>query len=210
MEVVGIFMVELGFWQAFFDSDAWLLMGVGLILGTFDKLMDWIAAGVGHLQFMFVLDPYEAGVVLRVGTYSRTVGPGWHFMAPFGIERVMKDTVVRTTQFLDVQSLTTRDGHHINSSPIVIYKIGNIKRWLLEVDDAEAALHDLTYGLNDALTSETDLADIHEADYAEQLTALVAEEAIDWGGRVLDIKFSDRAASKSLRLWTGGGDTEYE
>ncbi len=200
-------MIELGFWEAFFASDAWLLIAVGLILGTFDKLMDWIAAGIGHLQFMFVIDTYEEGVVLRLGKYSRTIGEGWHFMAPFGIDKVIKDTVVRRTAYLSVQSLTSKDGKAVNLSPIVIYKIRNIRRWELEVDDASDAIRDITYGLNDQLCAETLWVDIYTEKYAEKLTQLVKKDGTDWGASIVKVKFSDRAQSRSMRIWTGDGMT---
>lgn len=200
-------MIELGFWEAFFASDAWLLIAVGLILGTFDKLLDWIAAGVSHLQFMFIIDPYEEGVVLRLGKYNRTVVEGWHFVAPFGIERIIKDTVVRRTAYLSVQSLTSKDGKAVNLSPIVIYKIRNIRRWELEVDDASDAIRDITYGLNDQLCSETLWKDVYTQEYAEELTRLVKKDGTDWGAFVVKVKFSDRAQSRSMRIWTGDGMT---
>ena len=200
-------MIELGFWEAFFASDAWLLIAVGLILGTFDKLMDWIAAGIGHLQFMFVIDTYEEGVVLRLGKYSRTIGEGLHFIAPFGIVKVIKDTVVRRTAYLSVQSLTSKDGKAVNLSPIVIYKIRNIRRWELEVDDASDAIRDITYVLNDQLCAETLWVDIYTEKYAEKLTQLVKKDGTDWGASVVKVKFSDRAQSRSMRIWTGDGMT---
>lgn len=203
-------MVESGFWETFFASDAWLLIAVGLILGTFDKLLDWIAAGVGHLQFMFVIDPYEEAVVLRLGKYNRTIGEGWHFMAPFGIERVIKDTVVRRTAYLSVQSLTSQDGKAVNLSPIVIYKIRNIRRWELEVDDASDAIRDITYGLNDQLCAETPWAEVYTEEYAEKLTQLVKKDGLDWGASIVKVKFSDRAQSRSMRIWTGDGMTELD
>lgn len=194
------------FWTAFFESDAWLLIAVGFILGTFDRVMDWLENLVGYFQFLFVIDEYEAGVVLRFGKYSRTVNPGLHWIIPFGIEEVMKTTVVRRTSYLDVQSITSKDGKPVNSSPVVIYKIGNVKRWLLEVDDAEEALNDVTYGLNDALAAKHNWKDIHTPAYAEALTEAVRAEGVTWGARIEEVKFADRAQSKSLRLWTGGAD----
>lgn len=191
----------MGFWEAFFASDAWLLIGVGLVLGTFDKVMEWVEALIGYFQFLFIVDEYEQAVVLRLGRYNRTVGPGLHWCWPFNIEDVMKDTVVRTTSYLNVQSLTTKDGFQINSSPIVIYKIGNIKRWLLEVDDAEDALHDVTYGLNEELASESLLEEVQQPAYREELTRRVKDAAISWGARVEEVKLSDKVKGKSLRLW---------
>ena len=191
----------MGFWEAFFESDAWLLIAVGIILGTFDKLLDWLEALVHYFQFLFVIDEYEQAVVLRFGKYNRTCGPGLHFCWPFGIEEIMKDTVVRTTSYLNVQSLTTKDGYQLNSSPIVIYKIGNIKRWLLEVDDAEDALHDVTYGINEELASESTLEEVQKPEYREELTRRVKDAAISWGARVEEVKLSDKVKGKSLRLW---------
>lgn len=196
------------FWTAFFESDAWLLIAVGFILGTFDRLMDWLQAGIAHFQFMFVIDPYEEGVVVRLGKYHRTIGPGWHFMIPFGVEEVLKDTVVRTTSYLEVQSITSADYQPVNLNAVIVYKIGNIKRWLLEVDDAETAVQDITYGIITELAEETDWAKIMTPEFMRKVTSRVHQEAVTWGARVEAVKLSDRVQSKSIRLWTGGAESE--
>jgi membrane protease subunit HflK len=193
-------MTELGFWEAFFASDAWLLIGVGLVMGTFDRIMDWIEYTISYFQFLFVIDQYDMGVVLRFGKYHRTVGPGLHLIAPFGIEEQMHDTVVRTTSYLETQTVTTSDGKSANISAILVYKIGNIKRWLLEVDDAEDALHDMTYGIVSELAETKTWAQVMKPAFMGEVTELVQEEAISWGARVEAVKLADRVASKSLRL----------
>lgn len=169
----------------------------------FDRIFDFFADIYESLIPCAVIDEYEAAVVLRFGKYHRTIGPGLRWIIPFGVEEVMKDTVVRTTSYLSQQSLTTLDGHPVVSSPIIVYKIGNIKRWLLEVDDAEDALHDMTYGLNEELTMKSNLEDVFQPEFAERLTEAVKEAGVSWGARVEAVKFSDRAKCKSIRLWTG-------
>lgn len=201
---------ELGFWAAFWASDAALLIGIGFLFGAFDRIIELVIEVRDWFNPLFIINEYEEGVVLRFGRYSRTVKPGLHWMWPCSIEDYFKDTVVRTTSYLDVQSLTTKDGFHVNSSLVLVHKVGNIKRWLLEVDDAEAALHDIAYGLNEELTERTLLQNMPTPAFAKELTRLVTEEAVNWGGRVLAVKFADKARSKSLRLWTGGSSTEYE
>lgn len=193
----------VGFWEAFWASDAAMLIAIGLVLGAGEQIIELLIELRDWFNPLFVIDQYEMGVVLRWGKYHRTVEPGLHFKWPCGIEDEMKDTVVRTTSYLDVQSLTTKDKRSINSSPIIIYKIGNIKRWLLEVDDAEDALHDMTYGLNEELASETLLTDIQTPEYAERLSEEVRAAGVSWGARVESVKFSDKVQSKSLRLWSG-------
>lgn len=191
---------EPSFWEAFFASDAWLLIGVGFVMGTFDRIMDWIEYTIAYFQFLFVIDQYDMGVVLRFGKYHRTVGPGLHLIAPFGIEEEMHDTVVRTTSYLETQTVTSSDGKSANITAILVYKIGNIKRWLLEVDDAEEALHDMTYGIISELAETKTWAEIMKPPFMDEVTELVQEEAISWGARVEAVKLSDRVASKSLRL----------
>jgi membrane protease subunit HflK len=191
---------EPSFWEAFFASDAWLLIGVGFVMGTFDRIMDWIEALISYFQFLFVIDQYDMGVVLRFGKYNRTVGPGLHFMYPWGIEETLEDTVVRTTSYLETQTVTTADDKSVNITAILVYKIGNIKRWLLEVDDAEEALHDMTYGIISELAETKTWAELMKPPFMEEVTELVQEEAISWGARVEAVKLSDRVASKSLRL----------
>ena len=169
-------------------------------MGTFDRIMDWTEALISYFQFLFVVDQYDMGVVLRFGKYKRTVGPGLHLIAPWGIEEHMYDTVVRTTSYLDVQSVTTKDGKHVNINAILVYKIGNIKRWLLEVDDAEEALHDMTYGIITELAETKTWAEVMKPAFMEEVTELVQEEAITWGARVEAVKLSDRVSSRSIRL----------
>jgi len=188
------------FWVAFFASDAWLLIGVGLVMGTFDRIMDWVEYTISYFQFLFVIDQYDMGVVLRFGKYHRTVGPGLHLIAPFGIEDSLEDTVVRTTSYLETQTVTSSDGKSVNITGILVYKIGNIKRWLLEVDDAEDALHDMTYGIISELAETKTWSQIMKPSFMDEVTELVQDEAISWGARVEAVKLSDRVQSKSLRL----------
>lgn len=192
---------EVGFWEAFFASDAIMVIAIGLVLGLGERLFDLFIELRDWFNPIFVVDEFQMGVVLRFGRYQRTVSPGFHWKWPCGIEEQMLDTVVRTTAYLEVQSLTTKDGYHINSSPVIVYRIGNIKRWLLEVDQAEEALKDVTYGLNEELTLQTNLEDILKPEFAQTLTTAVKEAGTGWGARVEAVKFSDKARSKSLRLW---------
>ena len=196
---------EVGFWGGFWESDAVLVIGVGIIFGAFDKLFDLLIELRDWFNPMYIVKQYEEGVVLRFGKYHRNVSPGFHWKWPCSIEQVMKDIVVRRTSYLGVQSLTTKDGHNINSSPIVIYSVGNIKRWELEVDDAADAVNDITYGLNDELCTETNLAGLHTTEYAAELTRRVRAEGVEWGARIKQVKFSDRSKSRSMRIWTGDG-----
>ncbi|HSP81065.1 MAG TPA: FtsH protease activity modulator HflK [Myxococcaceae bacterium] len=61
-----------------------LLLGLGALLLV-------TAALTSYAQ----VEPDEVGVVLRLGRYAETVGPGPHFRLPFGIDRLIKVPVQR-------------------------------------------------------------------------------------------------------------------
>lgn len=75
-----------------------LLLTVGVIAGGIAALWTGI-----HM-----IEPYETGVVSRLGVVHRTVSPGTNFIYPFGIERVQK---VRTSPifFLSLGTMPLQD-----------------------------------------------------------------------------------------------------
>ncbi len=203
MEFLGI---------AFDMNDAFIIAAfIAMFMGLFDHLWALILDIWDWLIPFEVITEYEQAVVLRWGVHTRTVGPGlrWHW--PFGIEEIREDTVVRRAAYGDVQSCDSRDGIPVNISPIVVFKVGNIKRWLLEVDDAEDALLDVTYGILEEHVTNTDWKDIKKREFKSAVFEAVREEGNTWGARVEDVKFADRSKTKALRLWTGGHSIEdYE
>lgn len=198
----------LGF--TFDMNDAFIVAAVmAAFMGVFDHLWellldiwDWL------LPFEVIMD-YEQAVVVRWGVYNRTVGPGFRWKIPFGVEDIMEDTVVRRAEWGDVQSCESKDGKPVNISPVIVYRVGNIKRWILEVDDAADALLDVAAGIVEDTVDQTNWDDIKGEEFKEAVYEAVREEGLLWGARVDDVKFADRSKTKALRLWTNGGDV-YE
>ena len=135
------------FWEIFFASQAFLLLAMGFVLGVFDKLIEALIRLIHTFQFASQVDQFEKGVFLRWGKYKRTVGPGLRFHFPWGIEKLVKETVVRQTAYLDVQSLTTHDGKRVTIAGIVIFKIEDIKKFLLQIDEGETDVMNMVYGV---------------------------------------------------------------
>ena len=198
--------------MAFDMNDAFIVAAfIAMFMGLFDHLWMLILDIWDWLIPFEVITEYEQAVVLRWGVHTRTVGPGFRWHWPFGIEEIREDTVVRRAAYGDVQSCDSKDGIPVNISPIVVFKVGNIKRWLLEVDDAEDALLDVTYGILEEHVTNTDWKDIKKEEFKLAVFEAVREEGNTWGARVEDVKFADRSKTAALRLWTGGHSIEdYE
>ena len=132
-----------------------IIIGVGIVLVVILLWSSW-----------FTVQPEETGVVQRFGAVVRTVGPGLHFKAPYGVEtvrlvptaRVLKEefgfrTVAtaagqRTLYadskvFKDVSLMLTGDLNVIDVQWIVQYRIEDPIHFLFRVRDTQQTIRDI-------------------------------------------------------------------
>ena len=123
-----------------------------------------LIAVVAAATSFYTVEADEEGVVLRFGEYVRSVSPGLHFKAPFGIEKaagvpvrkVFKEEFgfrtlragVRTQydsrDFSDESVLLTGDLNIADVEWVVQYRIAEPQKFLFEIRDAKQALRDLS------------------------------------------------------------------
>lgn len=160
-----------------------------------DRLFDFLWDIIYLFFFTTIVDEFEAGVVLRFGHYSRDLDPGLHFYWPFCIERVITCSVVPDATELNEQKFTIKDGTTIAVKAVVTYKVGNVKRHLLEVEDAETSMLDACSGvLRRHLSGHAweELADPEACERIEQAAAAeMHSEALQWGIKIQRVRFPD-------------------
>jgi len=166
-----------------------------------DRLVDAIVDFLDLFRFWEVVDHFEEGVVLRLGKYRCKCGPGFHWIAPFGIDQVLTENVVLDTIDLGPQSLTTSDGRDVVISGVVSWKIRDIKKVLLDVDGAESVLTDSAYGLIQDAVEQSQWEDVRTAEFTTAVTKAVRSKAFAWGIEVTAVQFRDKSKCRSLRLW---------
>jgi len=168
----------------------------------FDRIFDFIESVWEWLIPWVIIDAYEMGVVLRFGKFHRVVSPGLRFIWPFGIEEVKYQTVVRQTSYLDVQSLTTKDGKGVCLAGIVTYTITNIHKFLLLIDDGENDMNNMVYGIISDCVEDTLWDDIKTTLFNSRVFNYSQKECNDYCGvNIIAIKWSDKATARNLRLW---------
>jgi len=164
----------------------------------FDKLIDIILEFIGLFQFWTVVDTYEKSVVLRLGKYNRTLDTGFHFIIPFYIEVVLVDNTVPSLMDLGSQTLQTEDDINIVVTTNVLWEIVDIKKFLLDIEDAESIIEGVVYGqIADYITS-TKYEDI-----MAESPMLLKESRIKckvYGVMIKLITFRDFAEIKTLRI----------
>lgn len=192
------------FWTIFFASQAFLLLAMGFALGIFKEFIEGLKE---FFKWVFltcyeVLDVFEEGVILRFGKHHDTLTGGLHFIAPWGIDKLTKETVVRQTKYLEVQSLTTADNKKIALAAIVIFKITDIAKFLLEIDDGEVDVMNIVYGVISDCVEAHDWSYIYTAAFNKEVLHKARLATKDnCGVHVITIKWSDKTTARSIRLW---------
>lgn len=165
-----------------------------------DKVMEFMLTVLGIFKFWYVLDCYEKGIKLRFGKYKKTLDPGLHFMLPLYIDQVLADNIVPTTIDLGKQSLETLDGYNIVINAIILWRISNIKKILLEVEESEDLLQDICYGVISELISKNKWTDIQCPSFALICCLQMNREIHQYGIQIKKVCFSDKSITKTIRL----------
>lgn len=106
-----------------------LVLVAGLIL--------WAALG------FYKVDEKERAVILRLGRYHSTVGPGLHWNPRF-IDYVARVTVTTERQYTSRGLMLTQDENIVELPLTVQYNIGDAKSFVLNVRDPEVSLQHAT------------------------------------------------------------------
>ena len=151
--------------------------------------------GIGFLLLLTslkVIDQYERGIVLTLGSYSYTLEPGLRIIIPI-IQRIIKVDIRITTSDIPQQEVITKDNVPVGINAVVYFKVIKAEDAVLKIQDyayavsqyAQTALRDVIGGveLDTLLTARQQIA--------EDIKGIVDKETTDWGVDVTAIKIQD-------------------
>jgi membrane protease subunit HflK len=167
----------------------------------FDRLVEFLLQCLGLFKAWEIVDCYQKGVVLRFGRHVRNVGPGFHWVWPFGVERVLHANIVPNTTNLGVQSLTTKDGHQVVISGLLTWRVADPTKFLLEVEGGQDAVADITFcSIADSVQGST-WEQVSDPDFPAKTATKLRRRAGRYGIEIDRLQFSDLSKCRSLRLW---------
>jgi len=128
----------------------------------------------------FVVDQTEAAVVLRLGKYNRTVGPGLQWKMPLGLEsnynvptqviqtmafgfrteRPGVTTVYSKVDYPEESTMLTGDLNIVDVEWIVQYRITDPRGWLFHVDNQQKTLRDISQSVINTLVGDRAILDV--------------------------------------------------
>lgn len=139
-----------------------------------------------------VINQYERGLVLTLGQYSYTLGPGLKIIVPY-VQRVIKVDIRISTADIPQQEVITRDNVPVGINAVVYFQVIKPEDAILKIQDftyavtqyAQTALRDVIGGveLDTLLTERQKLAD--------EIKNIVDQETTGWGVDVTAIKIQD-------------------
>lgn len=172
---------------------------------SFDRLIDFLVSILDLFKFWVVLDEFERGVLLRLGRFQREVGPGFHWLFPFNVDKVLCDNVVPRTVGLGAQALVTKDGKPVAVTAVVTASIRNVQKALLEVEGVDHALVDSCMAAVGAYVAATTWDELRTSESLPALTKACRAQAFRYGVEVHRVQLADLSPARTVRLLMPAG-----
>ncbi len=168
----------------------------------------------------FVVDQTEQAVILRLGKYYKTVGPGLQFKIPFGIDTsyTVETQTVQTMSFgyratttgnlygtstaynysnyMNESTMLTGDLNIVDIQWIVQYRIEDPYKWLFNIYNQETTIRDLSRSVINQLVGDLPILSImtSERTSMEVEAQNMLQESLDsygMGVKILTVKLQD-------------------
>jgi regulator of protease activity HflC (stomatin/prohibitin superfamily) len=103
-----------------------------------------VAVAIVFVSVSFkVLYPHQGGVVVRLGKYSRTIGPGFNTIIPF-IETIHRVDIWEKVVDIVPQEVITRDNVIVTMDAVVYYEVTDPFKLLFSIQNFTEAVTKLS------------------------------------------------------------------
>ena len=151
-----------------------------------------VIAVIFILSGLKVVNQYERGVVLTLGTFTGIYKPGLRVIVPV-IQRMIKVDIRTNTIDIPKQEVITKDNVTVNVDAVVYFRVNDAEKAILEVANyvyassqfAQAALRDVTGKVElDSLLGKRD-------EVSSQIKQIVDAQTERWGIDVESVKIQN-------------------
>ena len=139
-----------------------------------------------------VLPEYERGVVLTLGRYTGTKGPGLVLLVPV-IQRMMRVDLRVTVMDVPPQDVISRDNVSVRVNAVVYFRVVEPDKSRLQVENFLQATSQLAQTRLRSVLGQHELDEIlSQRDSINQTLQLILDEATDaWGIKVSNVEIKD-------------------
>lgn len=168
---------------------------------------DFLRQILDHLKELWpisVVDPDDQGILFDRGLPAKSLAPGWHLYLP-GIQRIEIMPVVYQELDCQLQTVETLDGIAVTFSANVGFEVRDAAKARTAVHDVDATLERAARGALGKLVTERTWVQLtgHASDLVSDARKAVADDASGWGVKIVRVRLTDFARSKTYRLLGG-------
>ncbi len=149
-----------------------------------------------------LIQPDEAGIRVTLGTREKVLSSGWYLYWPI-IQEIFFATVTTRVKDIRCQSIPLKDGRDIVISGAIKYRVSDIRKAMLEVNDYEDSLEALSLGALLSVVStmaESELSNVEQL--GDSIVKKIREEASGWGLKIQKVYITDLGRTRNIRLLT--------
>lgn len=160
------------------------------MIGFVGVIVIWVVA----LLFLSikVLPEYQRGVVLTLGRYTGTKGPGLVLLVPI-VQRMMRVDLRVTVMDVPPQDVISRDNVSVRVNAVVYFRVVEPDKAMLQVADFYQATSQLAQTRLRSVLGQHELDDIlSQRDSINHSLQQILDEATDpWGIKVSNVEIKD-------------------
>ena len=166
----------------------------------------WIIAGIVAVlilimpQAVRIVKEYERAVILRLGRYVGTRGPGWVWMIPF-LERPAIVDLRTITLDVPTQEAITKDTVTIRANAVVFFRVLEPEKAVLEVEDYIRATSQIAQTTLRSIIGQSELDEVlANREKINQTLAKIIDESTDpWGIKVSVVEMKEIELPETMK-----------
>lgn len=167
----------------------------------FDKIYDFLISVIELFRFFYVIREWEAGVILRLGKYTKKVmEPGLHIIWPLAIDEVHTINILPQVAELEPQTILMKDMTVAVVQAIVKYQVSDVEVCILKVGNEEDALKEFTQGAIHTIVSNSNYNSVDIKELEKLIIKEARKEVNDWGIKMNSVTIKSFGKMTSIRL----------
>ena len=147
-----------------------------------------------------IIFEYKRALKFRFGSYVQTLQPGLRWIIPF-VESIQTVDIRVITINIVSQEVMTEDNVPCSIDGVVFFKVENPEKAVLEVEQFQFAISQLAQAALRDVCGKVELDTIlsKREEMGQSIKATVAEETVQWGITVIDVKIKDIQLPENMR-----------
>lgn len=143
---------------------------------------------------------YKRALKFRFGKYVKTLNPGFRWIIPV-VETIQKVDIRVITINIISQEVMTEDNVPCSIDGVVFFKINNPEKAVLEVEEYNFAITQLSQAALRDVCGKVELDTIlsKREEMGKNIKTIVEQETAEWGIDIMDVKIKDIQLPENMR-----------